>query len=31
MPEAAEVSAHSLTPRQRPLGGVEPHEEVPGS
>jgi hypothetical protein len=26
MPEAAEVSPHSLTPRQRPLGEAEPHK-----
>ncbi len=29
MPEAAEVFPHSLTPRQAPLGGVEPDSAVP--
>ena len=31
MPEAAEVSPHSLTPRQAPLSGVEPDNSVPRS
>jgi NhaP-type Na+/H+ or K+/H+ antiporter len=31
MPEAAEVSPHSLTPRQAPLGGSEPDNAVPRS
>jgi len=31
MPEAADVAPHSLTPRQAPLGGVEPDNAVPRS